>query len=86
VSCFFAAAAAAQEHTSLPSLSIREGNQSRNLDITFLGIDVNCRGHLAEITYEVEFLNTTRRNQEGEQSKYREFFSRRRSPSWAHNV
>jgi hypothetical protein len=63
---FFATAAAAQEDTSLPSLSIREGNQSRNLDITFLGIDVDCHGHLAEVTYEVEFLNTTRRNQEGE--------------------
>ncbi|MCG8602359.1 MAG: hypothetical protein MI807_19600 [Verrucomicrobiales bacterium] len=56
----------AADPPSLPSLSIREGNQSRNLDITFLGIDVECRGHLAEITYEVEFLNTTRRNQEGE--------------------
>ncbi|MDF1852341.1 MAG: VIT domain-containing protein [Verrucomicrobiales bacterium] len=52
--------------STLPTLSIKEGNARQHLAIQKLVVAVECVGLLAEISYDITYANGSRRNQEGE--------------------
>ncbi len=52
--------------STLPSLTIKKGTAAQRLEIRDLNVEVECIGHLAEITFDINYYNGSNRNQEGE--------------------